>query len=509
MARTVRTTPPPRHSPGLRRSLGVVDGVALAASSTAATTSVGIGMGALAATVGAQAPAILLVAFLPILGIAAAYSRLSRDEPNMGSGYVWVGRSLGPWLGFLTGWVTLVGTVIFMAYTSAVTGSVVLQFAGKAGLHEVFGLRLDPNSTALSTVLGLLVLAAVTVTAVTGVRKATRFQTWLLVFEYAVLLAFCGMALVTGEHSFQWAWLNPFAIEDGTAFAQGLVLAVFFFWGWDATFAVAEETRDVRDVGRGGFIALFTMLALFLYGSIAFQRELSVPELIAEGPRGLTHLGELLAAEPWATLPLLALMCSAVASLQSSVIPTARGLLAMGRDRTMGRVWTRVSPRFGSPAVGTVLVMSIAAGVALLALAIPKLNEMILAAVNSIGLTVALYYGLTALACAVRFRPLLRTAPGQAVHAVVAPALSGLALLGIGGYLGHSYLTMSDHFELSPDNGWFMLTVPGGILASGLAMAAVARYRRRSPYFVRGGRGTAEIIAETSPGSAEPQHTPR
>ena len=170
-------------------------------------------------------------------------------------------------------------------------------------------------------------------------------------------------------------------------------------------------------VGRGGFIALFTMLALFLYGSVAFQREMSLPELIAQGPQGLTYLGAKLAAEPWASLPMLALMCSAVASLQSSVIPTARGLLAMGRDRTMGRVWTRVSPRYGSPAVGTVLVMAIAAVVALLALAIPKLNEMILAAVNSIGLIVALYYGLTALACAARFRSDLRTVP-QAGDAV-------------------------------------------------------------------------------------------
>ncbi|NBE52603.1 APC family permease [Streptomyces boluensis] len=497
------STSPHSRPPGLRRSLGVVDGVALAASSTAATTSIGIGMGALAATVGAQAPAVLLVAFLPIIGIAAAYARLNRDEPNMGSGYVWVGKSLGPWLGFLTGWVTLVGTVIFMAYTSAVTGSVVLQFAAKAGLHELAGVRLDANSTALSTAVGLLVLVGVTVTAVTGVRKATRFQTWLLVFEYAVLLVFCGIALVTGEHAFQWSWLNPFAVGDGTSFAQGLVLAVFFFWGWDAAFSVTEETKNVRDVGRGGFIALFSMLALFLYGSVAFQRELSVPELIAEGPQGLTHLGARLAAEPWATLPLLALMFSAVASLQSSVIPTARGLLAMGRDRTMGPVWTRISPRFGSPAIGTVLVMAIAGAVALLALAIPRLNEMILAAVNSIGLIVALYYGLTALACAVRFRPLLRSGAAPALRAVVAPAVSGIALLGIGCYLGYSYLTMTDHFELSPDNGWFMLSVPVAVVVSGLAVAAWAKYRRRSAYFTHG-RGTPEESAAAAE-PAEPE----
>ncbi len=192
------------------------------------------------------------MAFLPILGIASAYARLNRSEPNMGSGYMWVGRSLGPWPGFITGWVTLIGTVIFMAYTSAVTGSVFLQFRNKAGWHHALGLTLDPNSTALSTVVGLLVLAVVTYTAITGVRKAhpaPDLAAGLRVRGPAGLLR---LGPDLGGHAFQWSWLNPFAIRDGTAFAQGLVLAVFFFWGWDAAFSVTEETKNVRDAARGG-----------------------------------------------------------------------------------------------------------------------------------------------------------------------------------------------------------------------------------------------------------------
>ncbi|MFI0779452.1 APC family permease [Streptomyces sp. NPDC021212] len=477
------------HPAELRRSLGVVDGVAIAASSTAATTSIAIGMGTLAATVGLQAPILLLLAFLPMLGIACAYARLNRSEPNCGSGYVWVGTSLGPWPGFLTGWVNIVGVIVFLAYTSAVTGSVIIQFARKAHVTSVAGIALDPNSTATSTVIGLVVLTAVTAMAVTGVRSATRLQAGLLIFEYAVLLIFCGWALITGEHELSLSWFNPFAIKSGTAFAQGLVLAVFFFWGWDAAFSLTEETKDVGNPARGGFIALFAMLGLFVFASVAFQREMSLPELIGNGPQALPYLGAKLAAEPWAGVPLLALMFSAVASVQSSVIPTARGLLAMGRDRTMGPVWTRIHPRYGTPAIGTVLVMAVATTVALLALAIPKLSDMILAAVNSIGLVVALYYGLTAIACAVRFRSTLRAGAREALLAVGVPAASGLALFAIGGYLGYSYLTGTDHFELSPDNGWFMFSLPCAIVASGLAMAAWAKYRRHSPYFVTG-RGT-------------------
>ncbi|MGW2520385.1 APC family permease [Streptomyces sp. NPDC001617] len=486
------SAPPPSSPPAppaLRRSLGVVDGVALAASSTAATTSIAIGMGTIATIVGLQAPALLLLAFLPVLGIATAYARLNRSEPNCGNGYVWVGKSLGPWPGFLTGWVTLVGSIIFCAYTSAIMGSVVLIFANKAGLHSLAGIALDPTSTGVTTALGLVILAGLTALAVTGIRSATRLQFALLIFEYAVLLSFCGWALITGHHAFSLSWFNPFEIHSGTVFAQGMVLAVFFFWGWDAAFSVNEETKSPGDAARGGLIALFAMLGLFLFASVAFQREMSLTELVKNGPQALPYLGEKLAAEPWATLPLVALMFSAVASVQATLIPTARGLFAMGRDRTMGPAWTRIHPRYGTPAVGTVVVMAIAGVIALLAVAIPKLSDMLLAAVNAIGLLVALYYGLTAFACAVRFRAARHEGPREALLAIGVPAVSGLILLGLGGYLGYSYLTMSDHFELSPDNGWFMFSLPAVIVLAGLGMAAVAKYTRRSAYFTTG-RGT-------------------
>lgn len=101
-------------------------------------------------------------------------------------------------------------------------------------------------------------------------------------------------------------------------------------------------------------------------------------------------------------------MFSAVASLQAGVIPTARGMFAMSRDRTLGPVWSKVSARYGTPATGTLLIGALAAAVAALALVIPRLADMIMATVNAVGIVVALCYALTALAAAVRFRGLLR-----------------------------------------------------------------------------------------------------
>ncbi|MFD4975287.1 APC family permease [Streptomyces sp. NPDC058424] len=469
----------------MRKSIGVVDGIVLAASSTAATSSIGIGLGLMASIVGLHLPAIMLLAFLPVLGIAGGYGRLNRAEPNAGSSYRWVGRILSPWLGFLTGWVNVVGTIVFMAYTTTVTGSAIIQLLGQATVHSVAGLSLDPDSTLQSTLLGMAVLVAAALVAVRGLDLAARLQKYLLIFEYGVLLAFCGYGLFVGDQPFSLQWYNPFDISSPEALAQGMVLAVFCYWGFESVFSVGEEVGDPRDASRGGFVALTVMLLLFLLAGTAFQRVLPLGELSDNGAQGLAYFGTKLARQPLAALPLIALMFSAVASLQASVIPTARGMYAMGRDGVLGSVWTRLHPRHGTPAAGTLLITAIALALAVLALVIPTVNDLIFAAVNAIGIVVALYYALTATAAAVHFRHLLRTSPTEALRAVVGPVLGALALLAIGGYLAWTFYRSTDHLELSADNGWFALLVPVLMIGSGLLAAAWARWHRRSPYFSR------------------------
>jgi len=439
-----------------------------------------------------------VIAFLPMLGIAGAYARLNRVERNCGNGYVWVGTSLGPWLGFLTGWVLLVGTLIFLGYTGAVTGSVLLRFAAKVGLVQVAGIHLDPNSTAHSTVAGVVVLVGVTAAAATGLAKAAKLQTALLVFEYLTLIGFCGWGIVSGDQPFSWSWLNPLQISSLGALEQGLVIAVFIYWGWDAAFSVTEETRSAETSARSGYLTLVSTMLLFVTGAIAFQRVLTPEQLAAHPADALIFFASTLAAEPWASLPLLALLFSTVASLLAGLIPTARQALAMGRDRTLGKVWTRVHPRYGTPAAGTVCNAAIALVIAVLAVSIPQVSAMVLAAVNAVGILVAGYYGLTALACAVRFRAVLRGRPLEALTVVVIPAACGLAMFALGGVLVASYLTKSDHLAIDPNNGYFQLLCPGVVLAAGLVAAAVAKWGRRSAYF-RTGRGTDETTLELRP----------
>ncbi len=468
----------------MHKSIGLLDGATIAASSTAATSSIGIGLGLMAGVVGLHLPAIMLLAFLPVLAIAGGYGRLNAVEPDAGSSYRWVGRILNPWLGFLTGWVNTVGTVVFMAYTTTVTGSSIIQLLDLAHVRSVAGLRLDADSTVQCTLLGLVVLAGAALVAVRGLDLAARLQKALLVFEYAVLLGFCGYGLFAGDQPFSLQWFNPFDIPSFDALAQGMVLAVFCYWGFESVFSVGEEVRSPRDASRGGMLALVVMLLLFLLAGTAFQRVLPLDELADNGAHGLAYFGTTLAHQPLAALPLIALMFSAVASLQSSVIPTARGMYAMGRDGVLGPVWTRLHPKHATPAVGTLLITGIAMALALASIVIPTVNDLISASVNAIGIIVALYYALTAVAAAVRFRHLLRSNLLEGLRAVVGPLLGAATLLAVGGYLAWSFYDSADHFELAADNGWFELTVTVMMIVTGLPAAAWARWRRRSPYFL-------------------------
>jgi amino acid transporter len=472
--------PPPTR---LRESVGPVGTAVIAMANTAPTLSIGIGLGLISLDTGSAVPAMVILAAALVLGIALAFSRLNRVERDLGASYTWVGRTLGPWFGFQCGWVNLAGTTIYLAYGSQVCGSLVLAFANECHLTSVFGLALNPTSIALSTSVGLVALIGLTCLALRGADVVARIQTPLIAFEYVVLIGFCGYAAIRGTHPVELSWFNPLTAPSARLAATGIILCVYCFWGWDSAFTLTEETHEARDASRAGFGSIFLMLGLFLLAAIGFERYFPLSTIGANGAQLLPFLGTSLARQPLAALPLLAMLFSSVASLQTGVVPNARGALAMGRDGALGRAWTRVSPRHGTPAVGTLLIAGIAAGIAVLGIGIGTLNQFILAMATSVGILVSGYYGLAGLACAWRFRGELRDGPWPALRSVILPLVSALCMLGLGAFLAVTDWQQAAGFALNAQNGRFLALVPLGIVAVGLLVSAWAKWGRKSPYF--------------------------
>lgn len=467
----------------LRESVGPVGTAVIAMANTAPTLSIGIGLGLISLYVGSAIPAMVIIAALLVLGVALAFSRLNRVERDLGASYTWVGRTLGPWLGFQCGWVGLAGTTIYLAYGSQVCGSLILAFADECHLTSVLGLALDPTSIALSTCVGLVALVGLTYLALRGADVVARIQTPLIVFEYLVLIGFCGYAAIHGTHAVELSWFNPLTAPTAKLAATGIILCVYCFWGWDSAFTLTEETHDARDSARAGFGSIFLMLGLFLLAAISFERLFTLQDLGTHGAQLLPYLGTQLAKQPFAALPLLAMLFSSIASLQTGVVPNARGALAMGRDGALGRIWTRVSPKYGTPSTGTLLIAGIAAAIAVLGIGIGTLNQFITAMATSVGTLVSGYYGLAGLACAWRFRGELRDGVWPALRSVILPLISAIAMLGLGAFLAVSNWQQSPDFALSAQNGRFLALVPLSIVAVGLLVSAWAKWVRKAPYF--------------------------
>ena len=61
-------------------------------------------LGFVVLAVGAQAPIAFIVAFLPMLFIAAAYQELNRQIPDCGTTFTWATKAFGPRVGWMGGW---------------------------------------------------------------------------------------------------------------------------------------------------------------------------------------------------------------------------------------------------------------------------------------------------------------------------------------------------------------------------------------------------------------------
>src|SRR5450631_4502111 len=117
-------------------ALGLVSSIVVGMASTAPAYSLAASLGfVVAATngngiVGVKAPAIMLLAFVPMFLIAVAYSELNKAEPDCGTTFTWASRAFGPWVGWLGGWGIIAADVIVMANLSQIAGSYTFSLFG-------------------------------------------------------------------------------------------------------------------------------------------------------------------------------------------------------------------------------------------------------------------------------------------------------------------------------------------------------------------------------------------
>ncbi|HET9171075.1 MAG TPA: APC family permease [Actinospica sp.] len=480
-------------------ALGLTSSIVIATASVAPAYSLAASLGLVVAGVGAQAPTIMLLAFVPMLFIAFGYQGLNRIDPDCGTTFTWGARVFGPKTGWMGGWAIIVADVIVMANLAQIAGQYGFQLVGAYGLAA---------SAGWSEVAGIVWIALMTLICYIGIEVSARMQVALLSIELLMLGVLSVTALVkvysghgtSGSQHVSGSWFNPFNVGSFSALTLGLLTAIFIYWGWDTAVSVNEETRD-RSKTPGRAAVISTVLLLVTYGLVTVSAQafagvgttgtgLANPDNSGDVLSGLGSEVFGSTGFGWFLSKLLVLMVltSASASTQTTIMPTARTALSMADHHGIPSAFARIHPRFRTPTWSTI-------GMGLASIAfyamLSKISTNVLAdSISSLGLAIAFYYGLTGLACAWHFAPRALRSPRTFWLRFLLPLLGALILFTFFGYGAYqfwnpAYGNTQWHMPFSPHwiiGGVFLTGV--GSLVLGIPLMYV--YRAVRPGFFRG-----------------------
>ncbi len=95
---------------GLRaNAIGLKDAIIVGMASSGPTASIALTLAAIVGVMNYGGPIAVIICGLPMFGIALAYRRLNQWRVNSGASYTWIGRAITPYMGFIVGWIMLLG----------------------------------------------------------------------------------------------------------------------------------------------------------------------------------------------------------------------------------------------------------------------------------------------------------------------------------------------------------------------------------------------------------------
>jgi amino acid transporter len=471
---------------GLKKNaIGYVSNIVIGVASTAPAYSLAATLGFIVADkgVGVHAPGVLLAAFVPMLLISLGYRYLNKADPDAGTTFAWTTRAFGPGFGWLNGWAIFLADLLVMASLGYVAATYTfLLFEWHYGeAHKWVGLA--------GCVLWIWLMTWI---CHRGIELSARVQQLLLTFEVLMLGIFAVVALVdvysgnAAAHSIkpQAEWFNPFGMNFGDL-VVAMLLGIFIYWGWDSGVAVNEESEDSNEgPGRAAVVSTFLLVVIYLLVSAGAQAYHGTAYISQEeNAEDVLHaLGQGVLGSVGVRFLIVAVLTSAAASTQTTILPTARTTLSMAKWGALSPAIGRIHPRFLTPTVSTwgFGILSVIVAVPLILISSTVLEL----AVVALGIPVCFYYGSTGLASIVYYRREIFDSARKFIFVGLLPLLGCLIMYGIGIYAIKYY----GHKEHSEGKIYLGLTLPlwfGGIgMVIGFVVMLVHRPFFR-PFFSR------------------------
>src|SRR2546427_153651 len=324
----------------LKRQLGLLDSTMINVG-TIIASAIFIVPSAIAATLGATGPAILVWVVGGVVSLLGALSvaELGAAMPEAGGQYVYLTRAYGPASGYLYGWTS--GVVINPASIAAIA----------VGFATYFGFFV-PLADAGTKIVAVLSIVALTVLNSLGVRLGAVTQNVLTLIKMALLvgLIVVGFVLPGGSvANFAPLWSDAPLGRQIASFGVALVAVLWAYDGWIEITYVGSEVKDPeRNMPRSIILSTFIAIALYCLVTASFAYVLS-PTKMGASSLVASDAAKVTLGAAGAGLVAVAIMTATLRSTHGIVLSAARVPYAMARDGLLPRWLATVHPRFLTP----------------------------------------------------------------------------------------------------------------------------------------------------------------
>jgi basic amino acid/polyamine antiporter, APA family len=331
-----------------------------------------------AATLGRPGAGPALAISLVLVAIVCAFTGLCYAElasmiPIAGSAYTYTYATMGELIAWIIGWdLILEYAVSNMAVSVGFAAHMVATFSW-FGWHPALrwitpaylpgGLTDLQNNVLYApgwhfgfNLPAFLIVMLLTVVLVRGIRESAETNNVMVILKIAAILAF----VFVGMRFIHPANYHPFAPEGWPGVLTGGSIIFFTYIGFDSVSTAAEEARNPqRDLPIGIIATLIVCTVLYIAVAVVLTGIVPWQTLIDDAAPVVNSMSRLAGTTKsallhWTELAVLfGAMMGMISSLLVFQLGQARVWFSMSRDGLLPKLFSRVHPRFRTPATAT------------------------------------------------------------------------------------------------------------------------------------------------------------
>ena len=358
----------------LRRILGPWSLVALGVG-----VIIGAGLFSITGAVasGFTGPAITISFAIAALGCCFAglcYAEFASMIPVAGSAYTYSYATMGELVAWIIGWDLVLEYCVAATTVSISWSRYFVVFLEGFGIHLPHALTACPWDGGIVNIPAFIIVVLMSLFLIRGTKGSSIFNGIIVFLKVSVVLIF----VILGWKYIQMENYTPYIPENTgklgefgfSGILRGAAIVFFAFLGFDAVSTAAQETKNPRrDMPIGILMSLF--ICTLLYILFAHVMTGVVHYTAFEGHNGIApvaiaieHMGQMDASGtiqpdyPWMNRAIVvAILLGYCSVIMVTLLGQSRVFLSMSRDGLLPPLFSRIHPRFRTPARSNLLFM--------------------------------------------------------------------------------------------------------------------------------------------------------